>query len=379
VPLTIGVDYTRVSGLEIGSSSTSATAATILYGGDADHVLLEGLIIYTDGTSGNGVLIPDTRTVPNLHISNTIFFGGGANPIQCDMSAAGVANRTINLDHVTSYRTSQRFLNCPQAGGDATGGGTGDLTINAYNCAFGGATTDTFRVLNPAGSNNLNGSHNARTVTMVSGITDNTTNEQNATGGMTDVDTTASAIIVASLTDTSEDLTLVDATGGGSNLAIDNGTNRIGSEPDARQDFSIDVSGAVRGATGVDIGAFVEGVSVPDTVAPAEHADVVVATYDATAITSVSNAEHASVTATAYDASAITTATLTQEGSRWRNDDGNEITATWAAAQHAPSAVAAGVIVRLRVLVDAEGNPDPAAFTLQGREVGDVIWTTIPV
>lgn len=48
-------------------------------------------------------------------------------------------------------------------------------------------------------------------------------------------------------------------------------------------------------------------------------------------------------------------ATFEQEGYRWRNDDGSETTATWAAAQDSDLTAALGTNVRLRTIIVTDG------------------------
>ena len=76
---------------------------------------------------------------------------------------------------------------------------------------------------------------------------------------------------------------------------------------------------------------------------------------------------------------AVSTATLTQEGFRWRNDDGSETTATWKAAQDANTTLALDTPVRLRVLLDATGDPDPFPPTLYYKKTTDSTWLPVPV
>jgi len=54
-----------------------------------------------------------------------------------------------------------------------------------------------------------------------------------------------------------------------------------------------------------------------------------------------------------------------QEGFRWRNDDGTEITATWRQAQDVDEDVAKEKNIRLRVLIDSTGNLTTQQATLQ--------------
>lgn len=58
------------------------------------------------------------------------------------------------------------------------------------------------------------------------------------------------------------------------------------------------------------------------------------------------------------------------EGYRWRNDDGSETTATWAAAQDTTDSVAIGTNQRLRVIVNATGDPAVGDYSLYFRRQG---------
>ncbi len=64
-------------------------------------------------------------------------------------------------------------------------------------------------------------------------------------------------------------------------------------------------------------------------------------------------------------------AVLEQEGYRFRNDDGSEITATWIDTQDLNVELAPGESLRLRILVNATDDPAPKGFRLEGQKVGD--------
>ena len=138
---------------------------------------------------------------------------------------------------------------------------SGSYTI--YNNVIGDCDTyDLATYAWSSGSFTWNGSHNAwdtSTAGFGSATTNNLTNNQNiSSGGVTTTTTTANAYICTNLSAGSENYTPVPATGSGSNLALLNGVNRQGSEPDSRQDFSTDIRGKARptGAGEIDIGAF---------------------------------------------------------------------------------------------------------------------------
>ena len=73
----------------------------------------------------------------------------------------------------------------------------------------------------------------------------------------------------------------------------------------------------------------------------------------------------------------FTQLTSTQEGYRWRNDDGTETTATWLADQDADVSVAELVTVRLRGIVDWEDDPEPGQIGIEYRRTGVGDWRAV--
>jgi len=71
---------------------------------------------------------------------------------------------------------------------------------------------------------------------------------------------------------------------------------------------------------------------------------------------------------------------LQQEGFRWRNDDGNEAAATWRQNQDVNDAVGRNTNIRLRVLVNATGDPASAQYQLEYKETsgGAEAWRQVP-
>lgn len=74
----------------------------------------------------------------------------------------------------------------------------------------------------------------------------------------------------------------------------------------------------------------------------------------------------------------LASSTLEQEGYRWRNDDGDETTATWNMAQDNEGTFTANSSKRLRVIVDATGDPAAIAPQLEYRKIGDSVWRKVP-
>lgn len=70
-------------------------------------------------------------------------------------------------------------------------------------------------------------------------------------------------------------------------------------------------------------------------------------------------------------------ATLEQEGFRWRDDDGNETTATWLANQDTSITRAMGVNTRLRVLVNATNDPVSQGYRLEYRRNPGSNWQAV--
>jgi len=64
-------------------------------------------------------------------------------------------------------------------------------------------------------------------------------------------------------------------------------------------------------------------------------------------------------------------ATIDQEGFRWRNDNGSESTATWAAAQDVDVTKGKETTIRLRVLLDVTGIVTSEQFQLEFKKNGD--------
>lgn len=69
-----------------------------------------------------------------------------------------------------------------------------------------------------------------------------------------------------------------------------------------------------------------------------------------------------------------TAALLEQYSYRFRNDDGSETTATWKAAENTSVTLAPSTTARLRIGVNATGDPASKQFKLQYRKVGAASW-----
>jgi len=67
----------------------------------------------------------------------------------------------------------------------------------------------------------------------------------------------------------------------------------------------------------------------------------------------------------------------TQEGYRWRLDDGTETTATWAANQDTGIVAPANSVRRLRLVLDTSGDANAANYQLEYKEANAANWTAI--
>lgn len=79
--------------------------------------------------------------------------------------------------------------------------------------------------------------------------------------------------------------------------------------------------------------------------------------------------------------SGVDRASLDQEGYRFRNDDGSESAATWRQGQDTVDTVGKDTNIRLRILIDASGNPNSEQFQLEYKEASDGAgeWRAVPL
>ena len=96
---------------------------------------------------------------------------------------------------------------------------------------------------------------------------------------------------------------------------------------------------------------------------------------DATAAFSLSGA---SVWISGFAAfKAVASSATEQEGYRWRNDDGSETTATWAASQDTALTGSLSTNYRLRAIVNTAGDVASAQYQLEYKKSTDGTWTTV--
>lgn len=66
-----------------------------------------------------------------------------------------------------------------------------------------------------------------------------------------------------------------------------------------------------------------------------------------------------------------------QEGYRFRNDDGSEITATWRQAQDTPDSIARLTIFRLRHIINTTGNTPSTNYRIEYRKTDSYDWRKV--
>ena len=267
--LTLDAPFTRVDWLEIQQDSTGASDEAIRVLADRDDCLIDYCILWTDQTVSDqdGIHVSQVD-LANLRLSNTIIYGFNRAGLSLQLFDFGSINtHTADVDHCAFYDCGVTGENGSAAILLEVDHTSSASTIGIYN-TWGAviAVNSTFvdtddsaqtQPNTPQGTATWNGSNNLGDIADPDedvGGTNNLTSWQTATDGVAVVTkSSGSWLVVNSVTGGSENFTLLDTAAG--NLAAGNGTNRQGSEPDTRQDFSIDITGSARSTTTVDIGA----------------------------------------------------------------------------------------------------------------------------
>lgn len=207
---------------------------------------------------------PGENATDTVYFDNNLFVGGTRIfNVKNDTSVTS-GNLEIYFDHCGMYAnglsssTSVLDRNCDYV--------NSTLDIYMYNCWLNNAGNTSPEIFSQSGSaagaTTINGSHNVYGTTSLAvdvDITDNLTNSISSYD-VYDTSTSDGVLIVDEDEPWNFDFnaTPLVATGAGVNRILGAGTNRIGSEPFASQDFSVDIAGNTRIInTGyIDIGAF---------------------------------------------------------------------------------------------------------------------------
>jgi hypothetical protein len=260
--LTCDAPFTRVSWLEIELTGTASSDEGIRVNAGCDDTLLQYLIVHgaRSGGAQDGIYTGDID-IARLRIDDCIIYGWDRAGIHGQQFGAFSQTATYFIDHCSIW-------NCGDSGENESGAiksrsedNADDITFTMFNTWGAGTTlnapfvdgTSSAQPDSPAGTVTWNGSDNGvdDTTDHIQG-TDNRTAQEDATDGIVAVTkATGSWIVVTDLSSTT-DLTLLDDEPG--NIMAGRGVDRQGSEPDARQDFSVAIDGP-RPITNVDIGA----------------------------------------------------------------------------------------------------------------------------
>lgn len=249
--------FTQIQYLQLNAENT----ALRMFEFDSTDVLFSRIIGYSTGSTtswliGLNQLVFTGNT--NLYIDNSVFVNLDLS-IELNLDASG--NPSIYLDHCTFALPYERPANW-HFRHDFNSKNNLVTVYTVYNCWLDPVSDPAIRVLTTPGTGSsltVVGSNNVGGLNGFTDATDNTTAYTYAANGVTETTTTTNAIIVTDISPVSTfDGTPKKATGAGVNELLKAGTNRQGSEPDPRQDFSTDIRGFARTATSarVDIGAF---------------------------------------------------------------------------------------------------------------------------
>lgn len=283
-------DFFRCDWLEIKINNSNNSAEAFRLDPGVENVLISHCIIWTNySTSANdqdGIYMTTHSSTNSLSVDNCVFSGWQRAGINVQQFGASTGNTyTLNVDHCSFYKNGDfGAAEAESAAISVTSDDADDvIVVNMYNTAAGGTTNGgsaerdfvdgpevTLRVdrTAPTGSVTWNGSHNLTAYPAANPLTDidgtnNITDWQEAISGISGTSQTSGSYwVIATVDDTnpidSYDLRPLNDTDAG-NLVLGNGIG-VGvsgySEPDARQDFSIDIAGNYRPTTSVDIGAY---------------------------------------------------------------------------------------------------------------------------
>lgn len=159
--------------------------------------------------------------------------------------------------------------------------------------------------------------------------------------------------------------------------------------PAQQEDVTENQTAVTTTATAVDPDVAVTAIAAPSSVSvtyPAQQENV---TENQTAVTVTSTAVDAvvsvtedqaavTVASTAVDAVASSSTTLELESFRWRDDTAIESADSgWLANQNTNISAQINDTIRLRVLIDAVGDPASAQYKLQYRKTGEGTWLDV--
>ncbi|MCP4958280.1 MAG: hypothetical protein GY925_03315, partial [Actinomycetia bacterium] len=311
----IAGDWVRVDWMQIARLSGYGSSDEGIRVSKADDILIDYCIIWCndDGATGgmDGILFKSAAITGS--VSNCVIYGWSRSGIGINQSGSVTPyDHTINVDHCAATESN---TGASSSANVVFRNQWGDTIVNMYNTWFNGpagAAGDDLRIDDgdtpETDTITVNGSHNLFDDVYYDG---GGTTTENWTDNITPTDTvddTAPATSGVYVTDysypTSLDLTPVVHA---NNALLGAGTNRIGSESDPRQDFSIDIAGNPRSATITDIGPFASALDLAETIDDGgTEADSVTASMDHARTVADGGTEADSATASLDRARAIT-------------------------------------------------------------------------
>ncbi len=255
-------DYTVIERLQFShvGASPGASDEAIRINVEAHHTVVSRCIFRgdRDPTTGNATSDTDAIYVNHsangqtctVHVDNCLFYDWGRAGVNVQFfnNAHDGGTVRVNVDHC-SFDNCGNTSSEPEASGiharNATGTTTTDMYV--YNCVGGSFTNVSAGAgkflleTDSVGRANWFGSHNAdadgsvldASINLTTGAQSSKVRENFFVGPNSDNYRPAAGQALEN-----------------------NGINRIGSEPDPRQNFALDIAGATRGTTGVEIGAY---------------------------------------------------------------------------------------------------------------------------
>ena len=250
----IYTSFTMVEGLEIQSDTGGGSDEAIRIRPNVFDVLITSSVLWTARSVSQQDGIYSGNWAMSAYVDNCIIYGWHRAGINMQ-NYSGDTTQNWYIDHVTVY-------NC---GGELSAGSGGikigsrfDEQIvfaNVYNTVSVESPEDFSNRTAGQGTNNWTGTHNADSDGSLSDLdVEIATNAQQNLVATDVSQSSGSFAVFKNLTAGSEDLTLLDDAGG--NRLSGTGVSRAGSEPDPRQDFTIDIVGNLRNLTAPNIGAF---------------------------------------------------------------------------------------------------------------------------
>lgn len=341
-----------------------STNNSIVFDVQSDYVTVTGIQVTNEGyNAGSDISLFYFQSSDNCELSKSILANG--------VNTAAPTKHTIGLSYYSAAGESNTASNCVVSGNDGSGvnfyssSGSSNIynsvsaangnvgissglgTLVATNCYSGGNTGDDYG--------------GAGTITQTTCASSDTT----ATGTSLDsiAYSTSSGAYFTNVTSGSEDFHITNT----SSDLYQAGTDLSGT-------FTDDIDGDTRSSW--DIG--IDYITTADVSAEATPTSVYITSSTNTAQASFQRSDLASASIFYLTISAGFPIFLQQEGFRWRDDDNDEANASWLDAQDTNISRERNVNTRIRVLVNANGDPASKQFQLEYRKVGDTDWKAVP-